>query len=498
LVGRYERLTFAELDAAANAAAAYLTTLGVREGDRVAACTANHTDIVTAFLAVQRLGAMWVGLNRNTAAGEKRFLISDAGVRIFLGDDLAAEQVRQLRDDLPGIAVVDMEPANEMSSWRVGVREHAGASPPSVTIDPWAPAAIAYTSGTTGYPKGVVHSQHNMLVAGWVANVNSGRLDADVVRATALPLSILNLMILGPVAAFSTGARHICMDRIDAEGVAEWIEAEQVNTLALVPTVVQDMLTLPTIGAGALRSITSISAGAATVPQTLPTLFEARFGQRLRVSYGLTECPTGVASTMENSSVQGAIGRPHFHLEVSIQDEAGEAVSPEGVGEICFRAIQKGPWAKVYAGPLGYWGNAEATADLLRGGWVHSGDIGSSNSAGELFIHDRRNDLILRGGANVYPAEVERVLRLDPRVRDVAVVGRPDSRLGEVVVAFVETFGPLDDAAFVRDLEALCRREIAAYKTPVSWTVLDALPRNAMGKVAKPALRERLREQAAT
>lgn len=496
LVGRYERLTFAQLDAAVNAAVAYLRSLGVQEADRVSACTANHTDIVTAYLAVQRLGAMWVGVNRNTAAGEKKYLLSDAGVRVFLGDDAAAGQVRALRSELPELlAVVDMEPGNEASGWRAGVRAHAGAPPPGVAIDPWAPAGIAYTSGTTGFPKGAVHSQHNMLMAAWAANVNSGRLDAEVIRATALPLTILNLMILGPVAAFSTGARHICMDRIDAEGVAEWVEAEQVNTMSLVPTVVQDMLTLPNIRPEALRSITWLVAGAATVPQALPGLYQARFGQRLRIGYGLTECPTGVSATNEESpAVQGAIGKPHFHLEVAIQDDAGQAVAPDAAGEICFRAVQTGPWARVYAGPLGYWHKPDATANLLRGGWVHTGDVGSFDRNGQLFIHDRRSDLIIRGGSNIYPAEVERVLRLDSRVRDVAVVGKPDSRLGEVVAAFIETFEPQDESALTADLAALCRGEIASYKIPVQWSLVDALPRNAMGKVLKPELRARLRE----
>ena len=494
VVGRHERLTFRELDLAVNAAVALLAATGVQAGDRVAGCTANHTDLVTAFLAVQRMGAIWVGLNRNTAPGEKRFLLADAGVSVFLGDDEAVAQVTALRPDLPQlVAVIDMEPGKPASTWRARLREFADAPRAAIEIDPWAPAGIAYTSGTTGFPKGVVHSQHNMLMAAWAANVNSGRLDADVIRGTALPMTILNLMILGPVAAFSTGARHVCMDRIDAEGVAEWVEAEQINTLSLVPTVVQDMLTRPSIRPEALRSITWLVAGAATVPQGLPALYERRFGRRLRVGYGLTECPTGVSSTTDDSPAgQGAIGRPGFPLEVSIQDEGGRQLGPGEAGEICFRAIQSGPWAGVYAGPLGYWRNPDATAQLLRGGWVHTGDVGSFDAAGELFIHDRRNDLILRGGANVYPAEVERALRLDPRVRDVAVVGRPDARLGEVVVAFVEPLEP-PSAGFIDELVALCRGEIAAYKVPVHWEIVEALPRNAMGKVLKTELRARLR-----
>ena len=498
LISRHDRLTFAQTDAQVRAAAQFLGELGVRQGDRVAACAGNHADIAIAFLAVQRMGAMWVGINRNYAPLEKRFLLEDSGALVFLADDKAADEIEALAEPPTALRhLVRMEPGDETSGWRAGLRARLGATPTFPKVDPWDPAAIAYTSGTTGFPKGVVHSQHDMVMAAWVSVVNSGRADAEVVRATALPMTILNMMILGPVTAFATGATHVCMDRIDAEGVAEWIEREQVNTLALVPTIVQDMLTLPTIKPEALRSITWLVAGAAVVPQALPALYEARFGQKLTVGYGLTESPTGVASTHDGSpAAQGAIGRPHFHLEVTIQDEAGQVVAKGEAGEICFRAVQTGEWANVYAGPMGYWKRPDATAHLLRGGWVHTGDVGSFDADDELHIHDRRSDLIIRGGSNIYPAEVERVLREDPRVRDCAVLGKPDTRLGQVVAAFVEPFDMAGGEALVEDLQAYCRDRIAKYKIPVEWRLIDAMPRNAMGKIVKGKLKERLTAEA--
>ena len=494
LISRHDRLTYAQTDEQVRAAAQFLRELGVGQGDRVAACAGNHADIVIAFLAVQRLGAMWVGINRNYAPLEKRFLLQDSGALVFLADDKAADEIAALAEPLATLRhLVRMEPGDAAGGWRSGLRARLGAEPEFPTVDPFDPAAIAYTSGTTGFPKGVVHSQHNMVMAAWVSVVNSGRDDAEVVRATALPMTILNLMILGPVTAFATGAAHVCMDRIDAEGVAMWIEQEQVNTMSLVPTIVQDMLTLPSIKPEALRSITWLVAGAAVVPQGLPALYEARFGRKLTVGYGLTESPTGVASTSDESpQVQGAIGRPHFHLEVTIQDEAGQSVPTDEAGEICFRAAQSGKWANVYAGPLGYWKRPDATAHLLRGGWVHTGDVGSFDAQGELHIHDRRSDLIIRGGSNIYPAEVERVLREDPRVRDCAVVGKPDARLGEVVAAFVEPFDLAGSDRLIEDLKAYCRDRIAKYKIPVEWRLIDAMPRNAMGKIVKGKLKERL------
>jgi acyl-CoA synthetase (AMP-forming)/AMP-acid ligase II len=501
LIGRYERLTYAQLDERVNAGAAFLRSLGVSEGDRVAATTHNHTDIVTAFLAVQRLGAIWLGITRNTAPGEKRYILENAGAKVYLADKAAETQAEGLRGQLPDLQhLVGMEPGDEDSGWRAGVAAHVGAGRPDVEIDPWAPACIAFTSGTTGFPKGVVHSQHTMLVAMTAGSALRGLPPPgpETIRGVALPLTIQNMMIIGAVGGLGSGSPLVCVDRIDAEGVADWIEAEQINTLSLVPTVVQDMLTLPQIGPEKLQSLINLGVGAAPVPEGLPSLYQERFGRRIGVGYGLTECPTGVAARDENSpDVQGCIGHALPHLEVIIQDEAGQAVPDEEAGEICFRAQQTGPWAHVYAGPLGYWRNPEATAKLLRGGWLHTADVGSFKD-GELYIHDRRTDLIIRGGSNIYPAEVERVIRMDPRVRDVAVVGKPDARLGEVVAAFVETHKPQRDSTLIADLQALCLEQIATYKTPVEWILVEDLPRNAMGKVVKPQLRERLRTPAPT
>jgi acyl-CoA synthetase (AMP-forming)/AMP-acid ligase II len=490
LVGRNGRLTFAQLDEEVHAAAAFLHFLGVEPGDRVAACAGNDTEIVAAFLAVQRLGAIWVGINRKYAPPEKRFLIEDAGARVFLADADAVADIHRLDRPPQGLDhIVSMQPGDGASAWRQGLRRFAGARIRRAPADPWASAAIAYTSGTTGHPKGVVHSQHSIVLAAWVAAVNSGRTDADVIRGSALPLTILNLMIHGPVCAYVTGACHVCIDRIDAEGVAEWIEKERVNSLSLVPTVVRDLLTRPSIRRESLASVSWLLSGAATVPQDLPKLYEERFGRRFTIGYGLTECPTGVTMTRDDSpDVQGCIGRPHFHLQVAICDQSGSLLSAGKSGEICFRAIETGPWANVYSGPLGYWRRPEATAALWRNGWVHSGDIGYLDERGELYIQDRRCDLIIRGGANVYPAEVERVLRLHPRVRDCAVAGIPDPRLGQVVAAFIEAYDRRDTESLVADLTTLCRREIAEYKIPARWAVVESLPRNAMGKIIKSQL----------
>lgn len=495
LIGRYSRYTYREYEAAVNAAAAYLSELGLRPGDRIAASAGNHADIVIAFFAAMRLGAIWVGVNRRLAPAEKRYLLKHAEAKILLAEDEVIAELEPARKELGLQAMVSMEASNENSEWRCGLTAHTGAQRPSVRIDPWAPAAIAYTSGTTGFPKGAVHSQHNMILVTAAAQHGLAREAlAARVYGTTTPLTILNLMILGPLAAARACAAHVCMDRVDALGVAEWIERERITTTTCAPTTAYDMLTRPDIRPEALASLQQLSIGGATVPEGLPALYAAHFGCRPRVGYGLTEAPTGVAATDgATPTLQGEIGRPMVQFEIEILDDDGARSPPGKSGEIAIRAAASGPFAGLWRPPLGYWRNGQATKKLLRGGWLHTDDVGFKDDNGALHIQDRRTDVITRGGSNVYPAEVERVLRMDPRVADCAVVGKPDARLGQVVVAFVEPApGICDRPALVADLQALCRDNLAQYKLPVDWRVLEKLPRNVAGKVIRPRLKEML------
>jgi acyl-CoA synthetase (AMP-forming)/AMP-acid ligase II len=172
-------------------------------------------------------------------------------------------------------------------------------------------------------------------------------------------------------------------------------------------------------------------------------------------------------------------------------DPEGREVSRGELGEICIRAAQTGEWAGIYTPMLSYWKRPEETATTLRGGWLHTGDIGVMNSDGDIFIKDRLKELIIRGGANIYPAEIERVLAADPRVRDAAVVGKPDPRLGEVVTAFIELAPDISPSpALEEELRAACASQLARYKIPEVWRFMPDMPRNAMNKIIKARLRE--------
>ena len=486
LVGRHGRFTYGSLDKDVNRAADGLRRLGVGPGDRVAACLPNDVDVVVAFLATMRLGAIWVGINRPLAPPEKSFLLRDSGAAVLLADDETAAQVDGQRSELPALAhLVTVE------RWRELVAE-ADPEWGGSEIDPFAPAAIAYTSGTTGFPKGAVHSQHNLLLPGHVAR-GRGSYPESMVQGVALPLTILNLMILGPLTAFQVGIKTVAMDRLDAVGMAEWIKQEKIATFSAVPAMIHDLLTNPAVDDDDLASLVRPGVGGADMPEAFRALYRKRFGVGVATGYGLTEAPTAVTvEDPEGPLLPGSAGKALPHVEVVIVDGDGRVVPDGTVGEVCVRAATTGPFAGIYTPMLGYWNQPDATAEALRDGMLHTGDLGMIGEGGNLFIKDRRTDLIIRGGANVYPAEVERVLHEDDRVAACAVVGSADERLGERVVAFVEPAPGAASDDLAGELRSRCEANLARYKVPERFVFVDSFERTPMGKIRRTVLRERL------
>jgi acyl-CoA synthetase (AMP-forming)/AMP-acid ligase II len=332
-----------------------------------------------------------------------------------------------------------------------------------------------------------VHSQHNLLVPGAVA-LYRGRSGPHITQGVCLPLTILNLMILGPILSAQAGSRCVLMDRIDAPGLAEWVRRERVNSFSSAPATFHDLLTHPGVDPADLASLTHAGVGGAGCPDELKALFRKRIGHDLQEGYGLTEAPTAVTQTLpDRVPVPGSCGPALPQLRIVIQDEGGRGLPPGEVGEVCVAPCSDGPWAGVYTPMLGYWNQPEASAEALRGGVLHTGDLGCLDAEGNLFIKDRKSELILRGGANVYPAEVERALHEDPRVAACAALGVPDVRLGERVVAAVQ-LAP-GARASEAELQEHCRARLARYKVPERIVFVAAFPRNAMNKIQKRELR---------
>jgi long-chain acyl-CoA synthetase len=476
VVGRAGRLTYEELLAVVSGAAAKMQVAGVRRFDRVGASLSNDLDIVVAFLATMEIGAIWTGVPRVLSAPEKAHILGNAGVRLFWTDAATAQQLVPHRAALPALEHIWTDAASNSS--RAGPRDVSG-------LDPYAPAIMAFTSGTTGFPKGAVHSQYNALLPGYVS-LGIGALKQGDAIGAVLPLTIANLMVLGPVSAIQGEATLVCIDRTDPEGLAEWISGENVVQLSGVPTIYHDLIERPDLFER-FRSLRLPETGGAEMSETMRGDFRKLFGCELHIGYGMTEAPTRVTWTYGVPDLPAqSCGRPCAQVAIEILGPDGNSMPPGEVGEICVRPVTAGPFAGQYAFFLGYWNNAAATNEALKNGMLHTGDLGSVDEVQNVFIRGRKKELILRGGANVYPAEIERVLMSDARLQDCAVLGRPDKRLGEKVVAFVRRRA--DQFVTEGELRELCDRNLARYKIPSEFYFVTEFPRNAMGKILKAEL----------
>jgi long-chain acyl-CoA synthetase len=485
LVDAHRRYTYGELDEAVTRAAQALYTLGVRAGDRVAACLPNQADIVIAFLATQRLAALWVGIAKPLAPPEKRYLLEDSGARVYLvSPDLVSEATSIAPATLEH--VIDVASGGAECTWS-RITAQASSSPISEAIDPHAPAAIAYTSGTTGFPKGAVHSQHNLVLMGAVARA-AGFYPSDMAHGVMLPLTTLNLMVLVPLLTLQSGAACVVLDSKKPLELARKVREQRIGHLTAVPAIYHDLFTHPEVQQSDLASLVQPEVGGANIPPALRDVYRTRFGREICVGYGMTEAPATVTRTRPDASyAAGLCGHPLPQFALEIRSASGERLSAGEVGEICVLGAHEGPFANVYTPMLGYWNKPEATCDVLRDGRYHTGDLGMLDEHGQLFVMGRQKELIIRGGANVYPAEVERVLHEHPGVAAAAVLGVPDERLGERVVAFVELSpgASYDEAALRKRLE----QSLARYKQPAELHVVESMPRNAMGKVVKSQLK---------
>jgi acyl-CoA synthetase (AMP-forming)/AMP-acid ligase II len=475
LVFEGQSVTFAELDARSGAVAAALRERGVGEGDNVAMLMYNRLEFVEAFLGIQRLGACAVPVNFRLAADEVAYVLEDSRAVGLLVEEALAEQ------------------APPTGGFRLALGERGGGEfeaalaaagePPDRTIDDEHLAFLMYTSGTTGRPKGAMLSHRNLTAntMNWLYEVGAG---AEDVWLSGLPLfhigglnGVLPFLALGATAAIepSTG--------FDAARSLARLDDNAVTMCFFVPTQWQEICALAAASDADLSRLRVAMWGASPAPLALlEELREALPSVRIVNAFGQTEMSSNTAFLKGEDAVRkmGSIGRPAINVEVRIVDDDGNDVARGEVGEI------------VYRGPTvmrGYFGKPEETAAAFAGGWFHSGDLVREDEDGYMYVVDRLKDMLISGGENVYPAEVERTLIEHPGVAEVAVVGVPHPRWVETPLAVVVAVPGATVSE--EELIELCRARLAGYKKPGAVVFAAELPRNAAGKVMKRRLRER-------
>lgn len=461
------RWTYGELDRLATRAAHALHALGLRAGDRVAGALPNDLDVILAFHGAMRMGAVWVGINRALAPPEKQFLLDDSGASLLVCDAATASQVG---DAAKRVVVIDDTPGE----WHAAL-DAAPGEPLVADVDPFAPAGIAYTSGTTGYPKGAVHSQCNLLLPGAVLGATRG-YGPTLRKGDFLALTMLNMQVLTTLLTAQAGGCAVIFDRSDPVGVAQWIRDEQVTTWNGPPALMYSLARDDAVAPDDLASLQEVWNGGGDCPEPVRAAFAEKFGKPVLMTYGLSEAPTVVSiDDRDGGHATGGSGRPLPHLDVRVVDD-----------ELCIAPTSTGEWAGAYHPMLGYWNREDATAEALRGGMLHTGDLGFVDDDGFLHVRDRKSLVIIRGGGNVYPAEIERVLHERPEVEACAVVGLPDERLGERVAVAVQL--RVGAAVTEEELRTHCEANLAKYKIPERWLFVADFPRNSMGKIQRREL----------
>ncbi|WP_378733444.1 long-chain-fatty-acid--CoA ligase [Nocardia brasiliensis] len=473
-------LDYARLRADSIRLARALRAAGITEGSRVAYLGKESVHYYSLFFACARIGAVLVPINFRLTAPEVEHIIRDSGSALVL---VEADTADIAHSAAPEVRAVRLD-GDEFAGWLADVAEPEPGERPA---RPDHAVIQLYTSGTTGLPKGVVLAQRSFFAiadaldeAGldWLAFRDG---DRNLVGIPGFHVGGIWWAMQG----FMAGVTNVAMPRFDSSTAVALIEEARITTMCVVPSMLRLILGEPRVTPEAVRSVRKVVYGGSPISETLLREALELFGAEFAQIYGLTETGNTAICLPPAEHVAGnprlaAAGRPYPGVSVRIIDASGAPRAPGEVGEICLRSP---------AAMLGYWNLPEATAETLVDGWVHTGDAGYVDADGYLYIRDRLKDMIIVGGENIYPAEIENTLARHPAVADSAVIGVPDDVLGESVHAFVACRP--GERVRVRELMTFCREHLAWFKIPVRFEFVDRIPRNPSGKILRWQLRDR-------
>ena len=464
--GALRTLTFGAIDARANQMAAELSSRGIGRGDRLAVHLANRIDFIDIYLACTRLGVIFVPMNVLYRERELRHIVSDSEPKAVVVDK---------KSDATYPSDATLWDVDELSAAAAARRD---AKSPEVRVDGDDPVLIVYTSGTTGVAKGAVLSHNNLAANGITLTAVWRITDADRYIAM-LPLFHVHGLGNGIHSWLISGCRMRLLERFDQRSTPAVMAEFKPSLVFGVPTVyirlldasIVDDATAKTIGENARLFV----CGSAPLPAHVHEAFRHRYGQTILERYGMSEALMIMSNPYEGERRAGSVGPPLPGVSARIAGDDGEILGEGEVGEV---EIKSPHLFKEY------WKRPDATAAAFHDGWFRTGDVGIRSTDGYYTLRGRRGDLIISGGFNIYPREIEELLLEDERVREAAVLGVKDEIRGEVPIAYIVAGESLDFA----ELEATCRKQLASFKIPRAFLRIDSLPRTALGKVQKHLL----------
>ena len=478
-IARNRRYTYGELTLDVNRLAHFLSDeLGIKKGDRVAVLAFNRADYITLFLATSRLGAILVPLNFRLTIDELIYYFEDAAPRAFFFDQDHVQTAGELRSRIKVDHFVCLDADERVGRSLPALWAQLPSTPcPEVGLSPHDPQLIIYTSGTTGLPKGVVMT-YGMItwnsintVIGWGFN----RGERTILHPALFYTAGWNVFTLPLFHALGT---NILIQRFEADLVLDLIERERITVFFAVPTMYQMMIESPKFKTTDFSSVWFLVSGGAPLTEKIFETFKKEKGIHLREGYGLTE--VGPNCFQANGKLK-TVGHPMPHVDMKLIDGQGREAAMGQEGELLFRGDH------ICAG---YWNKPQATAEAIHDGWFYTGDLARVDADGHVAIVGRKKDMLISGGINVYPAEVERIIETHPAVAAVAVIGVPDEKWGEVGKACIEL--KAGKSLTLPDLQEFLADKMAKYKIPKYLVVVEALPRTvASEKVRKFVLKEK-------
>ncbi len=476
-----ERFTYSQLYERASRLANSLMAMGLGKGDTVAIMLRNCSQYVEIYFALASMGAVAVPLNFMLKGKGLEFLINNSQAKVLFMEEVTRDLVESVRGNLEslrqdGLVFVGSEAPDGYTAYEELISSGAPGDP-GVPVGEDDDLIILYSSGTTGLPKGIVLTHRTRLAYYHWCGLEYGML-FDGVHLVTTPM-YHNVACFLSQTQFYTGGKVVIMSKYDPEECAALIKAEEVTSTFMVPTQLNLILQSRTVDRGTLTSVRTLITGAAPLATRTKEEIIGMFQCDLHEMYGLTE--TGLITNMKPKDALRkvrCVGQPFFHMEMRVVDDQGNDVPLGEVGEIIAR------------GPLllrTYYRNEEAYRKSMRDGWFFSGDLGRIDEEGFLYLVDRKKDMICSGGVNIYPMDIEEALHSHPKIHESAVIGVPDDKWGEAVLAVV-VLRP-GESLTEQEIIGYCKENIAAYQAPKSVVFVEALPRNPSGKVLKRELR---------